>query len=177
MKNVLLALLLVVVLPTNAKTRTETAGDILQVALPLAGLGVAWWKGDDEGVEQQIKGALITGAITHGLKFAIEEQRPNGKSWDSFPSGHTSAAFSGAAFLHHRYGIEYGLPAYVAASYVGYSRCYASKHWETDVLAGAVLAYTVSYYVTTEYNDPSLSVTPARFGNTDAQGILFSYSI
>ncbi|PSW16077.1 PAP2 family protein [Photobacterium rosenbergii] len=177
MKNVLCVVLLILVLPINAKTRTETAGDILQVALPLTGLGVAWWKGDDEGLEQQIKGALITGAITHGLKFAIEEQRPNGKNWDSFPSGHTSAAFSGAAFLHHRYGIEYGLPAYVAASYVGYSRCYASKHWETDVLAGAVLAYTVSYYVTTEYNDPNLTVASARFGNSDAQGILFSYSI
>lgn len=175
-KAILLLATLVMSFSIQAKSKTESAGDYLQFAVPLAGFGVAWQKNDTEGMWQLGKGVLITAAITHATKWAVEAERPNGKSFNSFPSGHTSAAFSGASFLHHRYGIEYGLPAYLAATYVGYSRVYASKHWDIDVLAGAALAYTVSHFVTTEFNDPNLSVAPARFGKTDAQGIILNYS-
>lgn len=176
MKKTLLTALILSTFTAQAKTKTETAGDILQFAVPMAGMGMAWQKGDTEGMWQLGKGMLITAAITHATKLAVKAERPNGKSFNSFPSGHTSAAFSGASFIHHRYGIEYGLPAYLAASYVGYSRVYASKHWDIDVLAGAALAYTVSHFVTTEYNNPNLSIAPVRFGNTDAQGIMLNYS-
>lgn len=161
----------------QASSKTETAGDIGQFLVPLTALGISWYKDDSEGMWQLGKGALYTGLATHTLKFLIEAERPNGKCTNSFPSGHTSAAFSGAAYLHHRYGLEYGLPAYLAASYVGYSRVHTNKHWETDVLAGAALAYVVSYYVTSEYQDPNLVVSPYSFSNSDAQGILLSYKI
>ncbi|WP_261835002.1 phosphatase PAP2 family protein [Vibrio ishigakensis] len=159
-----------------AGCKTETAGDIGQFLIPLTALGVSWYKDDTEGMGQLGKGVLYTGLATHGLKLLIEAERPNGKNFNSFPSGHTSAAFSGAAFLHHRYGWEYGLPAYMAASYVGYSRVYATKHWKADVLAGAALAITVSYLVTSKYQDPNLSVAPYQPCGTDAQGISLSYT-
>ena len=59
---------------------------------------------------------------------------------NSFPSGHTSAAFSGATFIHKRYGFNKACPIYIVASFVGYSRVYAEKHYWEDVLAGAILA-------------------------------------
>ena len=46
--------------------------------------------------------------------------------------------------MHHRYGLKYGAPAYLVASYVGYSRVKNTKHWKTDVIAGAALAVAAS---------------------------------
>ncbi|MDN2482880.1 phosphatase PAP2 family protein [Vibrio agarivorans] len=159
-----------------AKSKTETAGDIGQFALPLTALAIAWSKDDNLGMWELTKGFAITQGITHTTKFLIDAERPNGSNFDSFPSGHTAAAFSGAAFLHHRYGLSYGLPAYIASSYVGYSRVYGQKHWSSDVLVGAVLAYTVSYAVTTKFAPNNFSVTPTNFGRSDTQGILFNLS-
>lgn len=175
MKRSILAAAMLVTAPLCAKdhSTTERVGDVLQIAVPASAMAVAWAKDDTEGMWQAGKGILITAAITQGLKCAIEEQRPNGRSSNSFPSGHTSAAFSGATFLGHRYGWKYGLPAYMAASYVGYSRVYAAKHWQHDVLVGAALAYGVSHFVTSKYQDPNLVVAPLNVKG--AQGISFNY--
>ena len=83
--------------------------------------------------------------------MAIDKERPNNGNNDSFPSGHTSTAFQGAAFIQKRYGWKYGAPAYVAASFVGYSRVEADKHHLEDVIAGAAIGILSSYYFTTPY--------------------------
>ncbi len=102
----------------------ETFGDITQVAIPLSGAFIAYFKNDEQGLVQLAEGALYTSLTTHTLKHLIEAKRPDGGDLNSFPSGHTSAAFQGAAFLHFRYGWKYGLPAYAFASAVGASsRC------------------------------------------------------
>ena len=44
-----------------------------------------------------------------------------------------------ATFIQQRYGWQYGLPAYVAASYVGYTRVASDQHYLEDVLAGAAI--------------------------------------
>ena len=174
-KKLIIALPLLIATNVNAHSESfETYGDIGQIAIPLTALFVAWSKGDTEGMWQLGKGWAYTQGITHTLKHAIKVQRPNGSDFNSFPSGHTSSAFSGAAFLHHRYGLKYGLPAYIAATAVGASRVDASKHWETDVLAGAAIAYTVSYFVTSLYDNPDLIIAPTMMGK-DAQGIIVSY--
>jgi len=64
----------------------------------------------------------------------------------------------GAAFIHQRYGWEYGIPAYVAASYVAYSRVQADKHFVEDVIAGAAIGIFSSLYFTTPYK--GFDVTP-----------------
>lgn len=76
--------------------------------------------------------------VTQVLKYSISESRPNGGK-HSFPSGHTSAAFSGAEFIRREYGWGWGVPAYLTASYVGWSRLETHSHRLDDVLAGAAI--------------------------------------
>jgi hypothetical protein len=123
------------------------AGDNLQIGIPLMAGAISLMKGDLEGTKQWGEGALWTSVATHTLKFAVDEERPNGNDNNSFPSGHTSAAFQGAAFLQMRYGWEYGVPAYAAASFVGYSRVHGKYHYWHDVAAGAALAVGVQYAI------------------------------
>ncbi len=57
----------------------------------------------------------------------------------SFPSGHTSLAFSMATSLSIKYRKWYiVVPAFLYAGFNGYSRLYLGVHYPTDVLAGAI---------------------------------------
>ncbi|NIF21310.1 phosphatase PAP2 family protein [Pantoea sp. Acro-835] len=124
-------------------------GDITQIAVPLKAIGFALYKNDAYGFGQAIEGAIYTSALTHALKCSVQRERPNGKN-GSFPSGHTSAAAQGAAFLQYRYGVGYGMPAWLLTGVVGYSRVEGKHHYWSDVAAGAALAAGVQYLVTRE---------------------------
>ncbi len=135
-----------------AQDRTQSAGDILQVALPVSAVGLTFGYKDSEGTLQFAKSAGVTTAVTYALKYALPDDRPNGGK-HAFPSGHTSISFASAEFIRKRYGSEYGVPAYVVASFVGYSRVESHQHYTDEVFAGAAIGILSSYAVTTPYRN------------------------
>ncbi len=121
------------------KTNIEKSGDIIQIGLPVAAFTSQYvFKNSQTNAVQFIKSMGASFVITHSLKILINKERPNGGDY-AFPSGHTSAAFTGAAFIEEKYGLKYGVPAYILAAYVGWSRVYAKKHDYIDVLGGILV--------------------------------------
>ncbi len=127
-------------------------GDIMQIALPITAISSTYYMNDTNGAKQFLKSYFTTSVFTYLLKVATHKLRPDGSDYMSFPSGHTSSAFSGASFIHFRYGFKYSIPLYFLASFTGYSRVYADKHHTEDVIAGAGLAIFNSWYFTSKYN-------------------------
>jgi len=69
--------------------------------------------------------------------------------FSSFPSGHSTLAFATAAVMTRESDNNpwVGVPAYLVAGGVGFSRMYVEKHWLTDVLFGAVLGHSIGMLV------------------------------
>ncbi len=63
---------------------------------------------------------------------------------------HTASAFSGAAFIHKRYGIKRAILPYLAAGFTGFSRVQAKKHHIHDVIAGAAIGEITGYFLTSK---------------------------
>lgn len=122
---------------------------------------------------------VISGAFTWGIKMTAQRPRPNSgassTTWDgpgfkvadySFPSAHTTAAFSIASVLAEEYGDNRYVPpvAYGLATLTGLARIYNNKHWASDVFFGGVVGYVVGKTVVryhTEQGGTSLKVLPA----------------
>lgn len=93
-------------------------------------------------------GLALTLGTVYGLKGVIHVQRPNLRSYDSFPSGHTALAFLGADMVRREYGESspwYGITAYAVASVTGFMRMYNDKHWLGDVVGGAGIGIFISH--------------------------------
>ncbi|TLU88073.1 MAG: phosphatase PAP2 family protein [Chlorobium sp.] len=142
---------LVLIDAAQAKDGIETAGEILHLALPASAAGLTLVFKDREGFVQLSEAGTLTLGVTYGMKYAIDVRRPNGGD-HSFPSAHTSTSFATAEFIRGRYGWSYGIPAYVVASFVGYSRVKSKQHHTCDVIAGAVIGMGSGYLFTTPYN-------------------------
>jgi len=148
--------------PVVASDTTETAGDYLQHIIPAVAYGSTFYMEDPDGRMQFYKSFFTNFAATHALKHLIDKKRPNGSGL-GFPSGHTSASFQGASFIHKRYGWKYSIPAYAAATFVGYSRVEADRHYVIDVVAGAALGMATSFFFTEPYK--GVTVTPVAGGD------------
>ena len=155
----------------NAKSNTETLGDILSAIIPIGGYGTALYLDDKEGQTEFYKSYGTTLATTYALKYSVREKRPDSDAQDSFPSGHTSSAFSGASFIHKRYGFKYAVVPYLGAIYTAYSRVHSNRHYRRDVVAGAILGTASSWYFTTSYN--KVEITPSI--ESKYQGVKVSY--
>lgn len=100
---------------------------------------------------------LVANTIGTVVKSGAGRTRPNENegsgrftpvSFDSahtsFPSGHTTSAFSIASVFADEYENPWvGISAYGLASAVALQRVYDDKHWSSDVFAGAALGTAV----------------------------------
>ena len=96
---------------------------------------------------------VIGAAVFTSLKYTIKEERPDQSDDLSFPSGHTSIAFTNAALLYYEYkdsNLWYASSGFLFATATGILRIANNKHYTSDVLAGAVIGLAsgliVSYW-------------------------------
>lgn len=86
--------------------------------------------------------ALFNGAFTELLKGTVHEMRPDRTATNSFPSRHTSWAFTASTVLSnelYRYSPWWSLGGQAVASAVGVQRVMARRHYGSDVICGAAL--------------------------------------
>ena len=144
-------------------------GDWGQILLPLSAFIYSAAIDDWEGNKQLACSVGATIATTEILKTTVREERPyepEGSKGRTFPSGHTSFAFAGAAYWQRRYGWYVGVPMYLAASFVGYSRVRVKMHNWLDVMTAAGIGTGFNYLFTTRYNsqETTFFVKPADGG-------------
>jgi membrane-associated phospholipid phosphatase len=162
---VVCALLAFMPAAANAKTdKIEQIGTALAIAEPVFAGGVSLAKNDWTGLLELTVTTGLTVGTAYGMKYVVHEERPDHSDDKSFPSDTAALAFAPANYLWDRYGWRWGLPAYVVAGFVGYSRVEADKHHWWDVAASAGIAFAYSRFVVTpfrRYNiDASVYATP-----------------
>jgi membrane-associated phospholipid phosphatase len=172
-KVLLLVMLLcfAISVPVWAGDGIETAGEVLTFLLPATAAGLTVGFMDTEGMLQFGESAALTLGLSYGLKYTINEKRPNGGD-HSFPSNHTAISFASAEFMRKRYGWEYGIPAYVAATFVAYSRVESKQHYTHDVIAAAAIGIGSSYLFTQPYKGWQIGLDIDH----EYYGILMSYT-
>ena len=155
--------------PAYASNKTwDDASTVVAGTLVVAALGMPLVKDDTKGLEQAALSVAIGTGTAYGLKSVIHENRPDGSGNDSFPSAHTSMSFAAAATLQQRYGWDVGIPAAVAATFVGFARVKADRHHWYDVLAGAALGTASAVLLTSPY-ERRVAVVP--YGDTKGGGV------
>jgi len=152
---------------TSREKNIETIGTGVAIALPLVAGGIAYFKKDNVGIAQLLVESALTVGTAYALKSFVREQRPNGSDYKSFPSETTALAASGSSFLWHRYGWEYGLPAFAMTEFVSYSRVQARQHHWYDTLASSGIAAGYAWAVGTPFKrryNLETSIEPAADG-------------
>lgn len=104
-----------------------------------------------ENAKAMFWASAFSGLTAQALKAIVQEPRPkpnyddpNSKSSSkaSFPSGHTTSAFTFASVVQQYHGWGWGVPAYAMATLTGWSRMNDNKHYLHDVVFGAILGTT-----------------------------------
>lgn len=179
---------------SDSERRYEKAGNILQYAIPAAGLAATYFAEPREAPQPDASFWLMgrsprhdllmavarSWAVTAALKFSVREERPNGSDRRSFPSGHTSLAATGAEFIRKEYGWGWGVPAYLLTGFVGWSRVQADQHYTHDVLAGAavgILANHDFWRRETRNSVASLALGTVESGRHATPGLRFELNL
>lgn len=149
----------------------------MQFVVPAAALSATLLCKEDEQKPtwQFIKtyGSAIIAAQV--MKHIVLKPRPDGTDNYSFPSGHTTSAFAGAAFIQRKYGWSYGIPCYAMASFVGYSRVQAKKHDTWDVLGGATIGILSAYIFAKPYRESKVGLLFDKSKSSYTIGLTYAY--
>lgn len=110
--------------------------------------GNGLWKHDRQSLRRakvMWNSSLFSVIAANLIKVIILEPRPDGSDRFSFPSGHTTAAFSFAAAIGAIHGWALGVPAYAYSLLVAYGRMNDNRHYLHDIVGAATIA--ISYAI------------------------------
>jgi membrane-associated phospholipid phosphatase len=133
-------------------------GDLFMSMAPAYALGIAMREKGWEGALQLAESVVSSQLAAEGLKSLELERRPNGHDYKSFPSGHAAAAFSGAAFVHRRYGWKSAVIPYAMSGIVAWQRVEVGAHYWHDVAAGAAISALFTWIFVGEENKIGVDV-------------------
>jgi membrane-associated phospholipid phosphatase len=139
----------------NPFSNVGKLGDMLMVMTPAYALGLTASEDNFDGALQLITSVAAAQLAAEGIKALELEERPNGSDRKSFPSGHATAAFSGAMFVHKRYGWKRAIIPYIMAGVTGWARVEADAHYWQDVLGGAAVAALFTWAFVDKYDTGS----------------------
>ena len=94
-----------------------------------------------DGAQHSIRTAdsvIVATLFSEGLKRIVHKKRPDGSNYESFPSGHATAAFAVATMQAH-YHPKQAIFWYAGATAIAASRVKLRRHYTIDVIAGAAL--------------------------------------
>lgn len=103
--------------------------------------------------------SILACQLVTTLKYSTHQLRPDGSTYNSFPSGHTTTAFVGAEMLNQEFGWRsplYSVAGYSMAAGTAFLRMMNNRHWLSDVLAGAgigMLSTKFSYWVYSKWEN------------------------
>jgi len=124
----------------KASNFASDSGNIIYLA---AAVGLPLLSDGDHAKNHALRAADAIGTsviLSEGLKNLFHEKRPDSSAHDSFPSGHATAAFAAATVESdlHPHEAPYW---FLGATLISYSRVRLHRHYERDVIAGALLGY------------------------------------
>jgi hypothetical protein len=138
----------------NSVLEMEVCGTALMA--PSGDTPEVWLPSKLKGVVVEAGAVWATAGLTDMFKSAAGRTRPDGSDDKSFPSGHTSHAFSCATLANRnlesidfldgiRPMLQVGNTALAAG--VAWARVEAGKHYPSDVLAGAALGHFLTAFL------------------------------
>lgn len=115
-------------------------GAVVVDGILFPGEGRNWW--DQAWTIGESYGAASLTAFV--LKTGVKRPRPGsfpgtGNGTHSFPSGHSTAAFTAATLIESNSGPLFGIPAYGLAGFTAFERVEEGRHFPSDILAGAAI--------------------------------------
>ena len=103
--------------------------------------------------------SILSAQLVTALKHGTYQLRPDGSTYNSFPSGHTTTAFIGAEMMNQEFGWRspwYSVAGYAMASGTAALRIVNNRHWLSDVIAGAgigMLTTKCSYWLYSKWEN------------------------
>lgn len=105
----------------------------------------------------------VQAAIVYPIKWTVKELRPDASAYNSFPSGHSAAAFAGAELIRLEFGEIWGTVFYAAALYVAAMRVAHNRHWWWDTMGGAAVGILSAHIGDWCTEKLQLALSPAGF--------------
>lgn len=127
-------------LPLLIRKLVSEVGSKYWIVLALGGL-IAIWR-DRKLFLPLVLNLLLTQVAIEIFKLAVGEMRPDGRFFNSFPSGHTTSSFAYATFMNFHF--RWGWLWYPFATLVGIVRILSNAHWWHDVVGGAALGHLLA---------------------------------